>query len=152
MYGFNFTADVIESLGRDATTYQEFRSRLESGPHKSVHNGIGGEMPTDGSPNGYFPKSTRNEYANNQVLDPIFWVHHGQIDRLWWQWQNGEPETRFEDYFGPLEANSDRDEMFDATLDDIVTMRGLDGNVTVRDVMSTNSKLLCYRYLVHFGS
>lgn len=58
MNGFNYTADIISELIQNANTYEEFRSRLESGPHKSVHNGIGGEMPTDASPNGICQLST----------------------------------------------------------------------------------------------
>jgi tyrosinase len=23
--------------------------------------------------------------------DPIFWMHHANIDRLWWQWQQAHP-------------------------------------------------------------
>jgi tyrosinase len=42
---------------------------LESRPHNAVHNLIGGWMPTMQSPQ-----------------DPIFWVHHGNIDRLWAAW------------------------------------------------------------------
>ena len=42
---------------------------LESGPHNSVHGRIGGNMGTYMSP-----------------LDPIFWLHHCNIDRIWDQW------------------------------------------------------------------
>jgi hypothetical protein len=42
---------------------------LESGPHGIVHVTIGGDMSDMGSPN-----------------DPIFWLHHCNIDRLWAWW------------------------------------------------------------------
>jgi Common central domain of tyrosinase/Polyphenol oxidase middle domain/Protein of unknown function (DUF_B2219) len=43
--------------------------RLEQSPHNNVHNDIGGEMATGESPR-----------------DPIFWLHHANIDRLWKKW------------------------------------------------------------------
>jgi tyrosinase len=42
---------------------------LESTPHNNVHNNIGGWMPTAASPR-----------------DPIFFMHHGNIDRIWTLW------------------------------------------------------------------
>lgn len=42
---------------------------LERGPHNSVHGRISGNMGTFMSP-----------------LDPIFWLHHCNIDRIWDQW------------------------------------------------------------------
>ncbi|MEL6715508.1 MAG: tyrosinase family protein, partial [Planctomycetota bacterium] len=42
---------------------------LEHTPHNTVHNNIGAFMPTAGSPN-----------------DPIFFMHHGNIDRIWAHW------------------------------------------------------------------
>ena len=42
---------------------------LESGPHNSVHGRISGNMGTYMSP-----------------LDPIFWLHHCNIDRIWDHW------------------------------------------------------------------
>jgi tyrosinase len=42
---------------------------LESGPHNYVHGAIGGNMGSFMSP-----------------LDPIFWLHHCNIDRIWDQW------------------------------------------------------------------
>jgi tyrosinase len=42
---------------------------LESGPHNTTHVAIGGDMSDMASPR-----------------DPIFWLHHCNIDRLWAQW------------------------------------------------------------------
>lgn len=42
---------------------------LESTPHNNVHNNLGGFMPTPASP-----------------LDPLFFMHHGNIDRIWAHW------------------------------------------------------------------
>lgn len=44
---------------------------LESTPHNNVHDRIGGYMPNPNSP-----------------LDPIFMMHHGNIDRIWLAWNN----------------------------------------------------------------
>lgn len=52
---------------------------LESTPHNAVHDSIGGLM---GDP-------------HSAAQDPIFWLHHANIDRLWWLWglqaQNSGP-------------------------------------------------------------
>lgn len=42
---------------------------LEATPHNNIHNDIGVYMPTAGSPR-----------------DPIFMMHHGNIDRIWANW------------------------------------------------------------------
>lgn len=42
---------------------------LEGTPHNLIHNAIGAFMPTAGSPR-----------------DPIFFMHHGNIDRIWANW------------------------------------------------------------------
>ncbi|MEZ2222673.1 tyrosinase family protein [Rhizobium sp. RCC_161_2] len=42
---------------------------LEATPHNQVHNNIGGYMPTASSPR-----------------DPIFFMHHANIDRIWATW------------------------------------------------------------------
>ncbi|MBE1161395.1 tyrosinase family protein [Dyella acidiphila] len=46
-----------------------FEPSVESRPHNAVHNIIGGVMANLQSPQ-----------------DPIFWVHHANIDRLWAAW------------------------------------------------------------------
>jgi tyrosinase len=46
-----------------------YEPSLESAPHNPVHDIIGGAMTTMRSP-----------------ADPIFWLHHANIDRLWVAW------------------------------------------------------------------
>jgi len=42
---------------------------LEATPHNNIHTHLGGYMPNGNSP-----------------MDPIFLMHHGNIDRIWWSW------------------------------------------------------------------
>jgi tyrosinase len=65
--GYGFTQPQYVNFPRNWPTPME--PQIESLPHNQVHNIIGGFMPTMQSPQ-----------------DPIFWVHHGNIDRLWCAW------------------------------------------------------------------
>ncbi len=49
-----------------------FETTVETLPHNPVHNLIGGAMSN----------------VTISPKDPIFWVHHGNIDRLWAAWCN----------------------------------------------------------------
>lgn len=46
-----------------------FETSVEYKPHGAFHNIVGGQMAKTTSP-----------------MDPIFWLHHGMIDRLWAAW------------------------------------------------------------------
>ena len=48
---------------------QAFEPSFEGAPHNPVHDIIGGAMTTMESP-----------------IDPIFWLHHANVDRLWVAW------------------------------------------------------------------
>jgi tyrosinase len=54
---------------------------LERAPHNAVHSAIGGFM---GDP-------------DTAALDPIFWLHHANIDRLWEVWRNQVPGANWRD-------------------------------------------------------
>ena len=49
--------------------------RLEGTPHGNVHMAVGGVQPL-----GWMSR------FNTAGLDPIFWLHHANIDRLWEAW------------------------------------------------------------------
>lgn len=67
---------VQPSFGSEITytSMEHFRpdkfGELESVPHNQVHDGIGGWMGT----------------VEGSARDPIFWLHHSNIDRLWSSW------------------------------------------------------------------
>lgn len=66
-------------FGGGQTVFSQFSNRtgaLESDPHNKVHVMIGGLD----SPPGYMSDPTL------AGLDPIFWLHHCNIDRLWEAW------------------------------------------------------------------
>ena len=74
------------------------------------------------------------------TIDPIFFLHHTQIDRLWWLWQQVSPSNRTNDYAGNLPDGSD------ASLTDLMPMMGLADDRMVGDFMSTQTTDLCYEY------
>lgn len=74
------TASVVNGALSSAD-FSTFRPALE-GPHGTVHILVGRDMSTMTSPN-----------------DPIFFLHHCQIDRLWAKWQEDHTGTA---NFNPL--------------------------------------------------
>lgn len=72
----------LTAIFSEATTSDDQRESagwgdLESGPHNNVHIRIGGDMGGMLSP-----------------LDPIFWLHHANLDRLWESWSRGRGAGR----------------------------------------------------------
>ncbi|EMD64592.1 hypothetical protein COCSADRAFT_355670 [Bipolaris sorokiniana ND90Pr] len=49
--------------------FAKFAPALEANPHGTIHASLGGEMNPTTSPN-----------------ESLFFLHHPQIDRLWWTW------------------------------------------------------------------
>jgi hypothetical protein len=66
------SASVINSVMTSAD-FTSFSTALES-PHNWVHNAVGGTMGSSTSP-----------------ADPLFWLHHAFIDKLWADWQVAHP-------------------------------------------------------------
>jgi tyrosinase len=66
-------ADLKVVMG--LTSFQMFQPTIEGAVHASVHNAVGGDMAGAASP-----------------TDPLFWLHHANLDRLWSQWQAKNPQ------------------------------------------------------------
>jgi tyrosinase len=135
------------------TVYERFWPALESSPHGAVHAGIGGgrgDMGPVSSPNGkwplalcFFPSSFPSlEMATCMltVADPIFFLHHTMVDKVWWQWQQRSPSNRTFAYTGV------RNDGKNATLNDVLPMLGLAPEGVVKDYMNTKGGVLCYTY------
>ena len=95
---------------------------LENTPHGNVHMGVGGNDP--------FGFMSAFETAG---MDPVFWLHHANIDRLWEVW------LRLPERANPTDAR---------WLDAEFTLGSGAAAVTlaVRDVLDTRKPPLGYRY------
>ena len=76
------------------------------------------------------------------TVDPLFFLHHAQLDRLWWQWQNIDPNNRLKEYTGHHFNNSTTN----ATVEDRLTFAGFMDDISVFEVMNTQGDMLCYHY------
>jgi tyrosinase len=82
------------------------------------------------------------------VVDPVFYLHHAQVDRLWWLWQQQDIESRAKTYQGPrqntrVHAN---ESLTGSSLEDVLSLGNLSKPIRVHDVITTESEVLCYRY------
>lgn len=76
-------------------------SRDISNPHGRIHMWVDGDM-------------SDIEYA---AFDPIFWVHHANVDRQWAEWQNEHPDAATPNLNTVLSP-------FDMTVRDTIDFRG----------------------------
>lgn len=127
MIADNYNSAALAYVNAE-TTFENFANALENGPHAAVHQGVGnfdGDMgPQSSSPN-----------------DPLFFLHHAQVDRLWYLWQKANPAARTFDYSGYTYPDYAA-----ATLDDLLPMLGLGADKKVREFMDVNAANLCYKY------
>jgi len=71
----NFNPNIMPTMSminyvNTRPDFESFQAALEN-VHNPVHRAVGGDMMSASSPS-----------------DPIFWLHHANIDRIWWEWQN----------------------------------------------------------------
>ncbi|KAF9529259.1 putative tyrosinase [Crepidotus variabilis] len=78
--------------------------------------------------------------------DPVFWLHHSMIDRVWWTWQNLDIPNRQYSISGGTSMFDFQHTSPNATLDDAIDL-GVNGDpITNRDAMSTIAGPFCYIY------
>ena len=98
---------------------QSFRSDLEGYPHSTPHMVIGGNMTGGGSPN-----------------DPVFFLHHANVDRLWAWWQKLHPDEWYRPRTGGPEGHNRDDRMW--------PWRGKEPPVTPRSVLDHHAMGYAY--------
>ncbi|KAK5937272.1 hypothetical protein PMZ80_010572 [Knufia obscura] len=105
-------------------------------------------------PNGFFGVHSAGHYTIGgdpggdffvSPAEPAFYLHHAQIDRTWWMWQNLDPANRINAYDGPTIV-------FDETsprgkLTDNLNMGNLGTSRQAKEVMDTTHGPLCYIYV-----
>jgi len=62
----------------DSYDFTNFTNATYGGPHGYIHNWVGGEHG-------------QMSFVEISVNDPVFWLHHAAIDRMWASWQKRWP-------------------------------------------------------------
>ncbi|KAL1598905.1 hypothetical protein SLS60_008050 [Paraconiothyrium brasiliense] len=136
MNGFADPALVAKVL--EQPDYTSFARELEGTPsfdakniHGSGHFGIGGVLGQIGN-------------AANSPADPLFYLHHGNLDHIFWTWQQKDLAARLDQVGGPVVPFDYSGQ--NVTLDFQINMGALSGNATLKDLLNTAGDILCYTY------
>ncbi|KAK3321240.1 hypothetical protein B0T19DRAFT_487614 [Cercophora scortea] len=116
------------------TTMQGDFPNGKYGVHAAGHYTIGGD------PGGDFFVSP---------ADPAFYLHHGQIDRTWWIWQNQKPAERTNAIGGTITIFNNPPSR-DGTLEDPIDLALLGDTIPTSQAMSTlglTGGPYCYIYV-----
>lgn len=140
-HGSWFRPEAMEKLQR-GNDYNAFNLGLEDGPHIAIPRSIRGDFSMFTAPYGVSWVEPVLNYPTNFRIDPVFFLHHTQLDRLWWTWQQRDPQNRKWQYRG-LAAHNFTDP---ASLTDVIPMGGLAPDIKVAEIIDTESDLLCYIY------
>ncbi|KAF8683253.1 Common central domain of tyrosinase [Rhizoctonia solani] len=128
MLSERYTETMMNNIVNNGQDFESFRGPFEGIPHAAIHDTIGGDMGPSSSPS-----------------EPLFWLHHTNVDRWWWKWQQLNGSARALQYTGNTIQGSSE---LDASAQDMMPFLGLMGlsDIPVSDVLLTNTSKLCYVY------
>ena len=114
--------DAYDTSPWDASSANSFRNTLEGwvgpGLHNQVHGFVGGDMVAGTSPN-----------------DPVFYLHHCNVDRLWAMWQRRFPNNPYIPETGASVGHNLRDSMFPWDNQATNRLSTPEGMLSLREVM-----------------
>jgi len=113
--------------------------------HNHLHEFVGGDMDAE-CPNEIPEEECTQSYASN---DPLFWLHHTQLDRLWSKWQNADP-MNYDAFSGvPLHPHNLSDSRYDlnASTTHKLEFDRLSVPITVNQVFNHGAPPFCYKYV-----
>ncbi|KAH8844659.1 hypothetical protein MCOR27_009202 [Pyricularia oryzae] len=131
------------------TTWERAWACIESLPHVGGHAGVGRQMANGVSSPG----------------DPLFYLHHTWLDKIYWDWQARDRPVRTTTISGgnvmpddmpgfpprpsniPQPTGAPGDPGTETTLGHILNMYGNLPNKTISDVLDIQGDYLCYEYV-----
>lgn len=110
--------------------FEDFYGCMAYYPHIAGHQAVGGIMTdVDSSPG-----------------DPLFYLHHNYLDRLYWQWQQINPDERLSLVAGNTTVTEPPGGFVAMTLDYEMSLFGIVDDVAIRDVTNIQGGYLCYEF------
>jgi len=141
---------MVNGFVGDFKGFQAYFEAINFGAHGNVHEIVGGDLggvcPSDAPPG---CEGGPTFSAN----DPIFFLHHGMVDKIWSDWQQKHSNFwKFEG--GSIQAlltlwlyqHFPTGLPPNLTLDTLMPSDGMFPAATIRDVMDTTGGYLCYVY------
>ncbi|KAF7536017.1 hypothetical protein G7054_g4866 [Neopestalotiopsis clavispora] len=140
-------SNVDECMAID--NYTDVWNCWGTNPHLAGHMGVGGTMLDVVSSPG----------------DPAFYLHHSNLDRLWFEWQSADIENRLYDIGGPVVATEAFLNMsnlaypgadlldYNGEVGNVTTLAhnlwtaGLVPNITIGDIMDLSNDMNCATYV-----
>ncbi|KAF4820078.1 Tyrosinase ustQ [Colletotrichum siamense] len=139
--------NLVECFNK--TSYDEAWQCYNGSPHGAGHGAVGGLMSDPIESNG----------------DPLFYLHHAYLDRVWWQWQEANLTARLTDISGQnipdqsildmaglsapgselTDYNGDNGNV--TTLNHVLFIQNLVPNVTIADIMDIRGDVVCAEYV-----
>lgn len=96
--GYPITGEIERALDMTKlmsyNTYAMFNNNMNAAPHGAMHDYIGagndvtGSLKFNNSITGTVTNTGLMGWVPTAAFDPVFWLHHSNIDRLWQQWTN----------------------------------------------------------------
>ncbi|KAI9930692.1 hypothetical protein ASPWEDRAFT_171316 [Aspergillus wentii DTO 134E9] len=129
----DMSASASTAKVAECNSYNNYTTMFDcvfQNPHQAGHSGVGGVMgDVSGSP-----------------ADPIFFLHHGFIDRNWWHWQNQDRDARLYQVNGHTTESEPEGGWVETTLNYTLTSYEIIPDTTIYHVMDTEGGYLCYTY------
>ncbi|KAK2058040.1 Di-copper centre-containing protein [Colletotrichum caudatum] len=119
-----------ESIGKilEMPTYARFGWELENRVHNRIHRAISGDFLSMAAAN-----------------DPVFYLHHAQVDRLWWQWQDKDAPSRLAEYGNGTRTGTNQSSQV-MHVETQLDYGFFADRISVSRVLNTENGFLCYRY------
>jgi tyrosinase len=78
----------------------------------------------------------------SSLTDPIFWLHHANMDRVWWSWQALDLPARLNDVAAPMGKSGGKN----LTLEYELKMGKMGRTIEVKDIMNGAGWPWCIQY------
>jgi tyrosinase len=132
---YNSFANITDLL-LQSIYLEDFQNRMQGyfpgdafGAHGGGHWAVGGDMAD----------------FHSSPADPIFFLHHGMIDKTWTDWQNLDIYRRQDIIIGTSTMGNEPPSAA-MTLNDIISFGFVTDDIVFRDLMDTFAGGYCYRY------
>jgi tyrosinase len=76
--------------------------------------------------------------------EPLFYLHHAQVDHVYWQWQQKNPAVRLHEVGGKTIRNDATSP--NVTADFKVNLGAIAPSIPISDLLDTEGGVLCYTY------